>query len=36
LHQVNPALVMLRVTGFGQSGPYATQRAFGTLAEPPP
>src|SRR5260370_5866832 len=33
LHQVNPALVMLRVTGFGQSGPYATRRAFGTLAE---
>jgi len=33
LHQVNPALVILRVTGFGQSGPYATRRAFGTLAE---
>ena len=24
---------MLRVTGFGQSGPYASRRAFGTLAE---
>jgi crotonobetainyl-CoA:carnitine CoA-transferase CaiB-like acyl-CoA transferase len=24
---------MLRVTGFGQTGPYATRRAFGTLAE---
>ncbi len=33
LHEINPALVMLRVTGFGQSGPYATRRAFGTLAE---
>lgn len=33
LQEVNPALVMLRVTGFGQSGPYATRRAFGTLAE---
>ena len=33
LHEINPALVMLRVTGFGQFGPYATRRAFGTLAE---
>jgi crotonobetainyl-CoA:carnitine CoA-transferase CaiB-like acyl-CoA transferase len=30
---VNPHLVMLRVTGFGQTGPYAKRRAFGTLAE---
>lgn len=30
---VNPKLVMLRVTGFGQFGPYARRRAFGTLAE---
>ena len=33
LHEINPALVMLRVTGFGQFGPYAQRRAFGTLAE---
>ncbi|MHD0278599.1 CaiB/BaiF CoA transferase family protein [Rhodococcus aetherivorans] len=33
LHAVNPGLVLLRVTGFGQSGPYAERRAFGTLAE---
>ena len=33
LQQINPGLVMLRVTGFGQSGPYAKRRAFGTLAE---
>src|SRR3954454_20640866 len=30
---INPRLVMLRVTGFGQTGPYATRRAFGTLME---
>jgi crotonobetainyl-CoA:carnitine CoA-transferase CaiB-like acyl-CoA transferase len=30
---INPGLVMLRVTGFGQTGPYARRRAFGTLAE---
>jgi crotonobetainyl-CoA:carnitine CoA-transferase CaiB-like acyl-CoA transferase len=30
---VNPRLVLLRTTGFGQFGPYATHRAFGTLAE---
>jgi crotonobetainyl-CoA:carnitine CoA-transferase CaiB-like acyl-CoA transferase len=30
---INPDLVMLRVTGFGQTGPYAHRRAFGTLAE---
>jgi crotonobetainyl-CoA:carnitine CoA-transferase CaiB-like acyl-CoA transferase len=30
---LNPALVMLRVTGFGQTGPYAQRRAFGTLME---
>jgi crotonobetainyl-CoA:carnitine CoA-transferase CaiB-like acyl-CoA transferase len=33
LFEVNPRLVMLRVTGFGQEGPYAQRRAFGTLAE---
>jgi crotonobetainyl-CoA:carnitine CoA-transferase CaiB-like acyl-CoA transferase len=33
LHEINPGLVMLRVTGFGQKGPYAKRRAFGTLAE---
>ena len=33
LLQANPGLVMLRVTGFGQFGPYAERRAFGTLAE---
>jgi crotonobetainyl-CoA:carnitine CoA-transferase CaiB-like acyl-CoA transferase len=33
LHAVNPRLVMLRTTGFGQDGPYARRRAFGSLAE---
>src|ERR1700682_811310 len=33
LHGLNPGLIMLRVTGFGQTGPYATRRAFGTLGE---
>jgi crotonobetainyl-CoA:carnitine CoA-transferase CaiB-like acyl-CoA transferase len=33
LQRVNPGLIVLRVTGFGQTGPYARRRAFGTLAE---
>ena len=33
LEAVNPRLVMVRVTGFGQDGPYANRPGFGTLAE---
>jgi crotonobetainyl-CoA:carnitine CoA-transferase CaiB-like acyl-CoA transferase len=33
LLEVNHRLVMLRVTGFGQFGPYSKRRTFGTLAE---
>jgi crotonobetainyl-CoA:carnitine CoA-transferase CaiB-like acyl-CoA transferase len=33
LHQSNPGLVLLRLTGFGQNGPYASRAGFGTLAE---
>ncbi|MDT0266482.1 CoA transferase [Streptomyces sp. DSM 44915] len=33
LHAVNPQLVLARVTGFGQFGPYAGRPGFGTLAE---
>jgi crotonobetainyl-CoA:carnitine CoA-transferase CaiB-like acyl-CoA transferase len=33
LHEVNPGLVVLRLTGFGQTGPYASRAGFGTLAE---
>lgn len=29
----NPALVLVRVTGFGQTGPYAPRPGFGTIAE---
>ncbi|MGI8563438.1 MAG: CaiB/BaiF CoA transferase family protein [Candidatus Dormibacter sp.] len=30
---LNPRLVILRVTGYGQTGPYSAQPGFGTLAE---
>ena len=33
LHTLNPRLVLLRVTGFGQDGPYRSRPGFGTLAE---
>ena len=33
LHALNPKLVMVRVTGFGQEGPYSDRAGFGTLAE---
>lgn len=33
LSEANPGLILLRVTGFGQTGPYATRPAFGTLVE---
>lgn len=33
LHEVNPRLVLTRISGFGQSGPYAQRPGFGTLAE---
>ncbi len=33
LHAVNPRLVITRVTGFGQFGPYSGRPGFGTLAE---
>ena len=33
LSAVNPRLVLARVTGFGQTGPYAHRAGFGTLAE---
>ncbi|MEU3098588.1 CoA transferase [Streptomyces sp. NPDC006967] len=33
LHALNPGLVIVRITGFGQSGPYASRAGFGTLAE---
>jgi crotonobetainyl-CoA:carnitine CoA-transferase CaiB-like acyl-CoA transferase len=33
LHARNPGLVLLRVTGFGQDGPYAQKPGFATMAE---
>ncbi|MER7195472.1 CaiB/BaiF CoA transferase family protein [Streptomyces flaveolus] len=33
LQQANPQLVVTRVTGFGQDGPYAGRPGFGSLAE---
>lgn len=33
LHTVNPNLVIVRLTGFGQTGPYSSRPGFGTLAE---
>ncbi len=33
LREINPNLVLARVTGFGQFGPYSERPGFGTLAE---
>jgi crotonobetainyl-CoA:carnitine CoA-transferase CaiB-like acyl-CoA transferase len=33
LHRLNPRLIIARVTGFGQFGPYSRRPGFGTLAE---
>ncbi len=33
LHELNPRLVLARVTGFGQFGPLSSRPGFGTLAE---
>jgi crotonobetainyl-CoA:carnitine CoA-transferase CaiB-like acyl-CoA transferase len=33
LSAINPKLIMMRVTGYGQTGPYSARPGFGTLAE---
>ena len=33
LHALNPRLIMLRISGFGQTGPYAGKPGFGVLGE---
>lgn len=33
LHAADPRLVVARVTGFGQSGPYASQAGYGAIGE---
>lgn len=33
LAAINPGLIMIRVTGFGQDGPYSTQPGYGAIGE---
>jgi crotonobetainyl-CoA:carnitine CoA-transferase CaiB-like acyl-CoA transferase len=33
LHALNPRLIMLRISGYGQSGPYHDKPGFGVIAE---
>jgi succinyl-CoA---D-citramalate CoA-transferase len=33
LSKINPRLVMVRVTGFGQTGPYASRAGYGAIGE---
>jgi formyl-CoA transferase len=33
LRQLNPGLIMIRVSGFGQTGPYAKRAGFGAVGE---
>ncbi len=33
LHELNPQLIMVRITGFGQAGPYRDRAGFGSVAE---
>jgi crotonobetainyl-CoA:carnitine CoA-transferase CaiB-like acyl-CoA transferase len=33
LHQINPKLIIVRISGWGQDGPYAQRPGFGTLIE---
>lgn len=33
MKKINPKLVMIRVTGYGQTGPYKNRPGFGTIAE---
>ncbi|UJQ95090.1 CaiB/BaiF CoA transferase family protein [Mariluticola halotolerans] len=33
LHRINPKLVILRISGWGQTGPYRNRPGFGTLVE---
>src|SRR5258708_18716022 len=33
LRKVNPRLIMVRVTGYGQDGPYRDRAGFGSVAE---
>lgn len=33
LHQINPRLIIVRVSGYGQSGPYSSRAGFGGIGE---
>ena len=33
LSQINPRLIMVRVSGYGQTGPYATRAGYGSIGE---
>ncbi|WP_230396465.1 CaiB/BaiF CoA transferase family protein [Streptomyces blattellae] len=33
LHELNPALILVRISGFGQTGPYAHRPGFGLIGE---
>ncbi len=33
LSKINPKLIMVRVTGFGQTGPYASRAGYGSIGE---
>lgn len=33
LHALNPGLIMIRVSGFGQTGPYRDKAGFGSIGE---
>lgn len=33
LAEINPRLIMIRVSGFGQTGPYAAQAGYGSIGE---
>lgn len=33
LSQINPGLILTRVTGFGQTGPYASRAGYGSIGE---
>ncbi|ORM25981.1 CoA transferase [Williamsia sp. 1135] len=33
LHEINPGLIVARVSGYGQSGPYSARAGFGSIGE---